>query len=261
MNSDATASRTESDTIECATWGCESKSFKLASYTCRCTKGRHICEKCVEQAVLANGGLKCAQCREPILQLTQITDVAELVSRVLARGKNLNAGVDEEDFRFRWEVDYLAGIRGTCMGDLQFKVIWKKTSSMRRVPKATWEPAVNLQTGGSSMLIEQFLARHGFPLLDPEIFKFPVDFEIQKAKRCSVKSAKTGRSNVLYKCSASGCKYTSRKLSNMQSHEKSRHPVAGRKLKEFKCAICFRTFGLRANYMRHGRNFHGVSKE
>lgn len=209
-----------------------------------------MCTACARGVMKATGAFKCAECRAPVDNLVQ--SVAALV-QVTAKRIGVNSGVDENDMRFRWDVDYIAGVDGSSPADVKFLVQWKAQGLGRRTPKATWEPHVNLQ--GQGTMPEAFLRKHGFlPLSDPQ-FVWPVKFEVPTHKvMCKTQRQK----EALLKCDKVGCGYTSKKRSNMQAHRLSQHAPKGQVAMRFPCPLpgCGRDYGCHGALAKHVKKAH-----
>jgi hypothetical protein len=191
-------------------------------------------------------GAKCPLCRSEIASLAKVINVSDLVAKS-QRLRGQNYGVERDDFAFRWQVSSILGVRATSVNDAEYLVKWTKPRVPGRPPKSTWESSSN-PTGGGDM-VPQFHKRHGLLDLHHPAFEFPIRFQISEFKE----SKDSGK--VLYKCSQSGCTYTSNKRSNIQAHTKT-HSIPGSDSIRFACPMCASTFGLNAALTKHVKKFH-----
>ena len=182
----------------------------LLFYTCRCTQQRYVCEECVQGLVRCLNGVQCPLCRTDISTLAKVISVPELVAKS-QKQRGVNAGIEEDDFRYRWEVSSILGVRATSVVDAEYLVKWKQTSAVRRAaaPTSTWESAANLSNGGE--MVEKFHRRHGLVALSDPAFQFPITLQFADFQESKV------RGKLEFKCGHSGCDYVTPKRSNMRS--------------------------------------------
>lgn len=234
---------------------CQNSACDLSTFPCRCTVAvqQYLCDKCIRGMVKATQKLKCAICNELVAATTKVTNIAALTDKMFKYyGPNMGIAEEEKenDFRYRWKVEYIAGVRAKSLADAEFLVQWQAKTPGRRAPKATWEPASNLAGGGNAA--DAFLRKHGFVDLHSPHFEFPVDYMVPLHKVSRVDG------QLLFKCGTAGCGYTSKKRSNMQSHELCRHAASrpGHTVMRFACPMCASTFGLNGALTKHVKKFH-----
>ncbi len=224
---------------------CQRTSCALFGFACCCTVPRYLCDGCLRGMLKAKPELKCALCRAPVSSLTKGIQVAELIAKRVQRS-GPNVGVEEDDFRYRWAVDYVAGVRGTSPQNVEFLLQWKSTGLGRRAPKATWQSAADVDADA----VRAFLRKHGFVDFRSSEFAYPVLFTVPLHKVSRAKD------QLLYKCSAAGCNYTSKKRSNMQSHELTQHAPPHQTKMRWPCPMCKSTFGLEGAMTKRLKKFH-----
>lgn len=220
-----------------------------------CSHG--LCSPClrdqVKSMVAGAQTFNCGLCRVAVTSVSKVQAISDLAAKVNKK-RDVNAGLDRADPRYRYEVAAILGIRCPVAGaplEIEYKVQWAPSGPGRRASKPSWERAPFFD---DSALLEAFHRRNGLLPSSSADFDWSVKLEIAAAKKVKVDG------KVHYKCAQ--CPYQSNRKSNVEAHEKSQHSATESSVVRIPCPFegCNSSFGVQGAMVKHFKKYHQKSK-